>query len=257
MSGPLSVSVCFLVAQYFIRFEAGFSSKICSHPLIPKCKKLRSSNARIGLAKDVNGTELDLGLASCTSALAFSAALRILSACGASKLTIHSFNKVINLLNMSDSLTNKIWIHLSANIYGPLMAKSDNEAKMPHSERHLSPSSVLQPAHGIHLASARSVCWTLCSCNQPGLASCLLGVLDSLPRDKGTEGRVQLRKTWLARKCNSATGGKNGWRTLVLLLDWWFLKLSFLSFVELEIYNHRECIRFQEEPGCLLPLMTL
>ena len=71
------------------------------------------------------------------------------------------------------------------------MAKSDNEAKMPHSERHLSPSSVLQPAHGIHLASARSVCWTLCSCNQPGLASCLLGVLDSLPRDKGTEGRVQ------------------------------------------------------------------
>ena len=69
-------------------------SKICSHPLIPKRKKMkRSSNIRIGLAKDVNGTEqhtwVAMGLASCTSALAFSAALRILSACGADQLAEH------------------------------------------------------------------------------------------------------------------------------------------------------------------------
>ena len=153
MSGPLS-SVCFLVAQYFIRFEAGFSSKICSHPLIPKCKKLRSSNVRIGLAKDVNGTELDLGLASCTSALAFSAALRILSACGASKLTIHSFNKQSS--TCWTCLINRIWIHLSDPvskylwpIYGQIRQRSKDASLWTASFSFFSASTCSRYSPGI------------------------------------------------------------------------------------------------------------
>ena len=185
--------------------------------------------------KDVHGSEFDPGRASCTSALAFSAALRILSACASGKLCLNTLfqhwcstnSHQMSSIPFEYTPVSSINSHQFAPSHQSnldnytfsqqiSMASDSSDAKMPHSERHLSPSSVLQPAHGIRLLSSRRL-------GPPGTVSWrqlneTLITKNQMQQHNATAQAAEMDERW---DFGAA----------------WFLKLSLLSFVELEIYN--------------------